>query len=83
VRERGLPKLLGSDEIARRIQYEHLGWVVWFGHSTGEYWAAACWVDVSCGMVWAADSDALDAAISAFEVLHPKPKQRYGKWCTS
>src|SRR5918992_4281632 len=27
------------DGITRRIQYEHPGWVVWFGHSTGEYWA--------------------------------------------
>ena len=69
--------LIGPDEIARRIQYEHPGWVVWFGHSTGQYWAMAWWVHVSSGMMQAADPDTLAAAIAAFELLHPRPEQRY------
>lgn len=67
----------GPDEVARQIQRRRPGWSVWFGRWTGHYWALACWVHTADGLLSAAGPDALEAAIAAFELLHPKPKQRY------
>jgi hypothetical protein len=65
---------LGPDEIARRIAYRHRpGWVAWYGHQTRCYWALASWVPGLDGMLSAADPNALDAAITRFEMRHPKP----------
>ena len=69
--------LLDPDEMARRLQYRHRpGWSVWFGHSTRQYWAVACWVRGADGMLGAASPEALDAAIRSFELLHPKPQRQ-------
>jgi hypothetical protein len=68
--------LLGPHEIARRIEYEHRpGWVAWYGRHTRQYWAVATWVRTPHAMLGAATPDALDAAITTFEMLHPKPRQ--------
>jgi predicted branched-subunit amino acid permease len=65
-------------EIARRIEYRlRPWWVVWYGLSTKDYWAMAAWVSGVHGMLSAPDPNALDAAIAAFEMLHPKPMERY------
>lgn len=64
------------DEIARRIQAHRPGWSVWFGRATGLYWAVACWAWMPRGMLGAATPDAIDAAITTFEALVPKPQQR-------
>ncbi|HEX6469149.1 MAG TPA: hypothetical protein VF069_08645 [Streptosporangiaceae bacterium] len=49
-------------------------WVVWFGRHTRQYWALASWVRTPDGMLTAATPEALDAAIAAFEMFHPKPR---------
>lgn len=67
---------LGPDDIARRIQYAwRPGWLVWHGRQTRHYWAVALWTRGSIGMISAAAPDALEAAMSTFEMLHPKPTQ--------
>jgi hypothetical protein len=66
--------LLGPDEIARRIQHHHRpGWSVWYGRSTAQFWAVACWTRTPHDMLGAATPAALDAAMVAFETLYPKP----------
>jgi hypothetical protein len=51
-------------------------WIVWYGRSTGLYWALAAWVPGLQSMLSAPTPDALDAAIATFEMLHPKPGER-------
>ena len=64
--------LLSPDEIARRIQHRHRpGWSVWYGRSTGQYWALAPGLRTLHGMFGAATPEALDAAITTFETLSP------------
>lgn len=66
--------LLGPKEIALRIEYEHRpGWLVWYGDQTHQYWAMATWVRTPRAMLGADTPDALDAAITTFEMRHPKP----------
>jgi hypothetical protein len=66
--------LLGPDEIARRIEYQRRpGWLVWYGQYTRQYWALAAWAPR--GMLAATNPDALDAAMTTFEMFHPKPRQ--------
>jgi hypothetical protein len=68
--------LFGPHEIARRFEYRHRpGWSVWYGAKTRQYWAVACWLRPG-GMLGADTSEALEAAIGAFEVLQPKPSVR-------
>jgi hypothetical protein len=47
--------------------------VAWYGHQTRCYWALAAWVPGLDGMLTATHPDVLDAAITGFEMLHPKP----------
>lgn len=64
-------------EIARRIEYRlRPWWVVWYGRSTGHYWAMATWVSGLHSMLSAPGPNGLYAAITAFEMLHPKPGDR-------
>jgi hypothetical protein len=66
--------LLGPHEIARRIEYQRRPWWrVWYGEYTRQYWALASWTP--SGMIAAATPDALDAAITTFEMFNPKPRQ--------
>ncbi|HZB31868.1 MAG TPA: hypothetical protein VE465_17050 [Streptosporangiaceae bacterium] len=46
---------------------------MWHGKHTGHYWALARWTPTPHGLLGAATPDALDTAIAAFELLHPKP----------
>ena len=69
--------LLGPHDIARRLEYQHRpGWSIWYGKQTRQYWAVACWERTAGAMFAAATPEALDAAITTFEVLHPKPRRR-------
>jgi hypothetical protein len=69
--------LLGPDEIALHIQHRHRpGWAVWFGRTTRHYWALASWVPGRNGFVGAPAPEALDAAITAVELLYPKPARQ-------
>lgn len=71
--------LLGPDEIAQWIEHRHRpGWTVWFGRSTGHYWALAGWARTPYGMLGAATPDALETAITSFEARHPKPAHWHG-----
>ena len=66
--------LVGPDDMARQIQHRHQpGWLVWYGRRTGQYWALAAWTRAQREMLGAATPGALDAAMTAFEALHPKP----------
>ena len=52
--------LLSSDDIARRIQYVYRpGWLVWYGHKCGQYWALALWTRGPVGMIGAVTPNAL------------------------
>jgi hypothetical protein len=66
---------LSPDDMARRIQCARSGWLVWHGRQTKEFWALALWTRGSIGLIGAVGPDALEAAISTFEMLHPKPTQ--------
>jgi hypothetical protein len=69
---------LDPREIARRIEYRlRPWWTVWYGRHTRHYWALAAWVPGLRGMLSAPNPDALDAAITTFEMLHPKPMERH------
>jgi hypothetical protein len=66
--------LLGPHDIARRLEYQHSpGWLVWYGRHTRQYWALARWARTRDGFLTAATPEALDAAIAAFEMFHPRP----------
>jgi hypothetical protein len=66
--------LLGPDDLARRIEYQHRpGWIVWYGRRTREYWALAAWVRTAQALLGAATPDALVAAMVAFEAIYPRP----------
>jgi hypothetical protein len=72
--EAGRPIMsLGPDDIARRIQHQRRGWLVWYGRKTTQYWALACWTRAPHSMLGAATPDALDAAMATFASLYPKP----------
>jgi hypothetical protein len=64
--------------MARRIEYRlRPWWVVWYGTHTRQYWAMAAWVSGMHGMLSAPGPNALYAAITAFEMLYPKPGERH------
>lgn len=64
-------------EMARRLEYgRRPWWTIWYGRRTHDYWAVAAWVPGLRGMISAADPYALDAAITTFEALYPKPAER-------
>jgi hypothetical protein len=68
------------DEIAQRIQYRHRpGWLVWYGRATKQYWALASWVHIPHAMLGAAAPDAIDAAMTTFEMLYPKRGQQQSR----
>lgn len=70
--------LFRPQEIALSIAYKHRpGWLVWYGKYTGHYWALACWVRTPNAMFSASSPDALDAAMTTFEMFNPKPGYRY------
>jgi hypothetical protein len=61
-------------EIARHIEWQRRPWwTVWYGRKTGHYWAIAMWVPGRAGVLEAPTPDLLVAAITNFELLHPKP----------
>ena len=65
--------LLGPDEIAQRIQYQHRpGWQVWYGRATRQFWAMALWVPGPNALLGAAAPGAIEAAMATFERLYPK-----------
>jgi hypothetical protein len=69
--------LLGPHDIARRLQYRHRpGWLIWYGAQTRQYWALASWARTRHSMFGADTPEGLEAAITTFETLHPKPGQR-------
>ena len=71
--------LLGPQEIALRLEYQHHPWwVIWHGRHTRHYWALARWTSMPRGMLAAATPEALDAAIATFELIHPPPRHQHG-----
>jgi hypothetical protein len=73
----GLVMLLGRDDIARGIAYRHRPWwTVWYGHTTCRYWALPRWVEAARAvLIDAPTPEALEAAISTFEMFNPKPSR--------
>ncbi len=70
--------LLGPHEVAGRLDHQRRPWWrVWYGEATGRYWALAAWVETPDAMFGATTPDGLDAAITTFEMFHPRPVHRH------
>jgi hypothetical protein len=61
-------------EVARQIERDRRPWwIVWYGRYTGRDWAMALWVPGPVGVLEAPTPGVLVAAITNFDMLHPKP----------
>src|SRR5690242_11096879 len=70
-------------EMARQLDAQCEGWLVWHGQWSRRYWAIACWVRETQVLINAADPVQLLDLMTQIEAKHPKQARYEIDACTS